>query len=51
MRAVVGGAFRRIAEGRVGGGDFDEALCGGGFFRVQVWMVRFGEGVELPGGD
>lgn len=31
----------------MGFGDADEALGGVGVFRVEVWMVGFGEFVEL----
>jgi hypothetical protein len=46
--AVVGLAFRTIAEHGVCFGDFDEALGGLWIVGVAVWMVGFGERVERP---
>lgn len=39
-----------MAKDGVGGGDFDEALRGGGVVGVVVWVVEGGEGVELSRG-
>lgn len=45
--AVVDGAFLRVAEDVVGGGDAGEARAGGGVMAVAVWVVAEREGVEL----
>jgi hypothetical protein len=45
--AVVGCAFLGAAEGGVGFADFDELVLCVGVVGVEVWVVGFGEGVEL----
>ena len=44
---IVAGAFFWRAEGCVCFADFHEALGGGWVVRVEVWVVGFGEFVEL----
>lgn len=48
--AVVFGAFLRRAEDGVGFAYLDEAGGGVGVVGMEVWVVRFGEGVELSFG-
>jgi hypothetical protein len=45
--AVVGGALGRAGEHVVGFADGDEACAGRWVVGVAVWVVGFGEGVEL----
>ena len=46
--SVVSSAFSGAAEGGVGFAYLDEALGGAWVGGVEVWVVGFGEGVELP---
>ena len=45
--AIVARAFLGATEGGVGFADLDEALRGAAVVGVEVWVVRFGEFVEL----
>lgn len=45
--AVIGGAFRCVAEDLVGGGDSSKAGGCSGIGTVAIWMVTEREGVEL----
>lgn len=48
--AIVDGAFVRVAEDVVRGGDLGEAVAGVWVGAVPVWVVFEGEGVEFPSG-
>lgn len=45
--AVIGGAFRCVAEDLVGGGDSSKAGGCSGIGTVAIWVVTEREGVEL----